>query len=228
MNSSIQFQCGLSAAGVRVTSPLATVSVDSHLLILKAPLLYYSFKPNQIVALEVISKHDMCIAHTVRNYPADIRLKLPNAHQALEDIYNCEFLPSGINCDRISDRGWAIRSWTVIAFLFVWYGTIWAGPKYPELSIIAPLPVITLLSICIASIILIGSQNAQRLILKPGRSISEIKPAVYLLILLSGLMAIMMMLSVLFVPERFSKSPKECVSIVLQQKAWWCSEKFNR
>lgn len=229
MNSFIQFQCGLSAGGVRITPPLATVSVEPSLLILKAPFLYYSFKPNQIVSLEVISKREVLVSHTVGSYPAYIKLKVQkDSQQILEEIYSCGFLPSAKSYNRVSVEGWAVRSWVVVAFLSIWFGTIWAGRRYPELSIVAPLPVITLLSFCCASIVLLSSYDMQKLILKPSRNINEIKPALCLLILLSGFMASLIMISVLFVPERLLKTPRKCEAIVLQQRAWWCPERFNR
>ena len=229
MNSFITFQCGLSCGGVRVSSPLAMTSADSYFLILKAPFLHYSFRPNQVINIEAISTYRLRIIHTIDNYPENIEIKLQRqSEQVLKDIYECGFTPSAVYNNEItySRKDIPIRSSIIILLLLIWYFTVWATPRYPELSILAPLPVITLLVISFSAIIILRSSNLQKFILKPNRKLGEIKPVLYLVAVLSGLTSIIMMLSVLFVPKHFSKNPQKCPPL-LEQRVWWCLKNKN-
>lgn len=73
-----------------------------------------------------------------------------------------------------------------------WNCLLLLGISYPEM--IVPFPVIALLGILLGCILILKSSKVQEVVLKPGRSIGEIKSLVILIALLDIFLLIVMLL----------------------------------
>jgi hypothetical protein len=119
-----------------------------------------------------------------------------------------------------------LRSWSVIAFVIFWNLAFWATPRYPQLSILVPLPIIATSSIPVLILLLIPFKTLQKIVIKPDRNIQEILLPLLLLSFIGGVLTLVMLIMLLtghYSPVEDQHSL--CRIKPLADQAWWCSIK---
>jgi hypothetical protein len=223
--STIQFTGGANCGLLRCSAPFARLSANRKSLVLKIPFGVYTFTPKNVVSISRESNHRLCIEHTVPSYPSHIMF-LPmdySSQDIINQIHEVGFIPSGDEKIKVSNRGLPLHWWSIATFVLLWNTSFWATPRYPQFSIFIPLPILTM-SVLFATTILLMKVNAlQRIVLKPGRSIREIMPLLFLLAFVSGILTFAMVIMLLS-GQYASIQEKEslCRSEFLAKQAWWC------
>jgi hypothetical protein len=179
--------CGLSK--LTATPDMLTISVRL--------LGTYSFAPDQVSAVERYSMIPFLawgvqIRHSRADYPQRvIFLSLGSPATVLQGIKEAGFSPSAPSSAVIQPRGFAMRWSAIIIAVAVWNAlskldfSRASGAPQPELS------ALLMLGFAFAvSIVTLTSPRLQRLVLKPDRSVNEIRPFLGLLAFISGIMLV--------------------------------------
>jgi len=180
--------------------PLAQLSSSQEQLILNIRLLgTYAFVPEQVSEIEKfvwlpVIAQGIKIHHCNPDCPEKIIFwSLGNPKTVLQGIKDSGFLPTALPSAIVKRRGIAIR-WSVIIGAFA----LWNGPfflafflfaKLPENA--APVALLFLLPLAMAFAFCLGtlkSPSFRRIVLKPGRSVGEIRPILRLIGFITGIM----------------------------------------
>lgn len=161
----------------------------------------YSFKPTEVVSLQPSLWGGIRINHTCSDYPgtiifiSDFRFAIHRfrlSKDLLREIEMVGFIPSGHPEDRISGRGLPFRRWAILsvvgiwALLLLWHVELLISKRERFLGVFA-----LLLFTSFASFAPLCSESLRKLLLKPGRSLSEVRGFLILSAISTGLLAIL-------------------------------------
>jgi hypothetical protein len=190
---------GARVGWVNATWPFATLSASSTQLAISSLFVgSYAFEPNDVVTLEVygsipILTRGLRIVHKRNDYPATVIFwPLRDPHRVIDDIRLAGFLPAASSPTVGKRSGMPFRWVAVIMFVFVWNGLFlldgfvpWNEPRLP-----GPFVILALALVFASTVAVERSTIVQAWLLKPGRSILEVRPFVMLLQVVSGFMLI--------------------------------------
>jgi hypothetical protein len=171
-----------TAAGLRVTSVFDT----------------YDFRPSDVVSLERYGSipffgNGIRIAHSRPDYPAKIVFWcLSNPEELIARIRETGFAPIAPANSRIRSRGLAFRWSAVLLFILFWNGLFFLNNPKPYLPGNKP-GILTLAPLAFAFLIGWGTKTSpelQKMVLKDGRSVNEVRSFLSLLQMVSGLLLI--------------------------------------
>jgi len=196
--------------------PLARLSATPEQLTISIRLLgTYSFAPDQVLSVEryvmiPFLGWGIRIHHCNADCPQRVIFWcLGNPDTVLAGIRDAGFLPAASNSSSPERHGLAMRWSAIIIPVVVWNVLFRLGigptngvPPHPGLFMLAPLLFMFALSVGT-----LKSPILQRLILKPGRSVGEIRPLLRLLAFISAFMLVIF--SILFVSGGFANAPNK-------------------
>lgn len=188
---------GAEAGGVHAGWPLATLAVSSRSLSLSARFVgEYQLQASEVVELKPcgwlpVLGRGVRVFHTRADYPAKlVFFCLGSPERLIERIRGVGFLPaapSGLIPER---TGIAVRALAIAAAVVVWNVLLLLDGFVPWKERTEPGPFVLLalgLTFMGASAVK-WSERVQAIVLKRGRSVSEIVPLLSLLQLVSGFM----------------------------------------
>lgn len=164
---------------VNATWPFARLAVSPALLRLSSLQGTYDFSPNDVVSLErygsiPVFSSGIRITHTRADYPAKIIFwYLGNPDSVITRIREAGFLPTAPASAEIRRRGMPIR-WTALVLLVL----IWNGLFLPMRAFAKPPISLALIPLLGAVFVCWGIKTypqLQKVILRDGRSVNEIK-----------------------------------------------------
>jgi hypothetical protein len=190
---------GAQIGWVNASWPFAQLSAAPDDLTIRSRLLgNYAFTPEQVLAIErymliPVFAWGVRIRHCVAEYPQRIIFWcIGSPDKALQGIRMSGFLPSAPSFAVPARRGIAMR-WTSVIGVIVGWNALFllmsAVPKNAK-SAGAGLGLVPLALLFGLSLLAPKSPALQRLILKPGRNIGELRPLLRLLTFISGLLLI--------------------------------------
>ena len=186
---------GARIGWINVSWPLAELSVTPRSLVIRAWLLgTYRFTPEQIVRLEPYGSipviyRGIRIVHAHPDYPSGfIFWCLWNPARLIERIRQAGFVPAAPPTAPVN-RGNPVRWSFIIALFVVWnalfiLGGFWPGTPPPEKP--GAFVLLALAVLLFASLATERSPAFQQWVLKPGRSVGEIRPVLRLIQLVSA------------------------------------------
>ncbi len=201
---------GASLGWTNATWPLAQLSATPDKLTISIRLLgTYSFAPDQVSAVEryviiPVLGWGIRIHHCNADCPKRVIfwcLGSPNA--VLEGIRGSGFLPLASISASPERHGIAMRWSAIVIAVVVWNALIFLGSghtAHPGPFILAPL--LFAFALTIGTLM---SPKLQRIILKPGRSVGEIRPFLRLLAFISGFLLVIF--SILLASGAFTNAP---------------------
>jgi hypothetical protein len=190
---------GARVGWTNATWPLAKLSVSPDKLTISIGLLgTYSFAPDEVSAVEKyvmipVLGWGVRIYHCKADCPQRVIFWcLGSPDGVLQGIRDSGFLPTASSSSSSQRRGIAMRWSAIIIAIVVWNALFFLDggrsgqvPSHPSPLILAPLIFAFALSIGT-----LKSSQLQHIILKPGRSVGEIKPFLRLLAFISGLLLV--------------------------------------
>jgi len=197
---------GAKIGWIGASWPLATLAVTRDSLNLNVRLLgKYAFTPDQVTSIEnhtvfPIFGRGIKINHNVSSYPKNIVFNsFGNPDDLIAKITETGFIPRGSIGSIDAERGIPVR-WQAIAAIFVlWDILLMAdGMQFIPLKSTQIKP--GLFSLLAVALLFVGSVSfgrvkfLQDLIMKPGRSPSEIKPWLNLIGLVSGIFTVVLLI----------------------------------
>ena len=205
---------GAQIGWINASWPLAQISVSSDRLTITARLLgTYAFTPGQVSAVEryvmiPVLAWGIRVRHHVPDYPQRIIFwSLGSPEAVLGGIRGSGFIPAGLTSTTPVRRGIPVRWSAIIVAIVVWNALFmlpFAGhdraASTPDWLVLVPLFAAFALSIGILT-----SPTLQRLILKPDRSVGEIRPFLRLLAFICGLLSVIF--SILVATGAFNQAP---------------------
>jgi hypothetical protein len=194
---------GGRAGWVNATWPLARLTASPNELVLRFVLGgRYSFSPTEVVKLEPYGKipalgQGVRIVHSRIDYPERLIFWHFTKPEALiHRIHAAGFVPTGTDSDVPPRRGVPFR-WTAVAVTVLLWNVLFlvdyqGGRRHGEPG---PLALVALGLVFTIATVTKASPAAQRLVLKPGRHMGEIREALSLLQLIAGFMLVIIALS---------------------------------
>jgi len=186
--------------------PLAKLSASPEKLTISICILgTYSFAPDQVLAIERYVKIPFLgwgvqIHHCVADYPQRVIFWcLGNPNTILQGIRDAGFRSTASSSAIPQRRGIAMRWSAIIVAVAVWNAPFLLGSSQLGLFILVPLLFAFGLSIGT-----LRYPRLQHLILKPDRSVGEIRPFLRLLAFVSGMMLVIF--SILLASGAFNRS----------------------
>jgi len=187
--------------------PLAQLSATPERLTISVRLLgTYDFAPDQVAALErymliPVVACGIRIRHCRADYQHRIMFWcLGNPDDVLRGILAAGFVPAAPMAAVIKPRGFAMRWSTIITAVLVWNGLFILDLLYSNSHGRLPLPGLgAVIALGLAFALSAGtlvSPRLQGLVLKPGRSVNEIRPFLRLLAFISGIMFVVFAIAV--------------------------------
>ena len=189
---------GMRAGWAHASWPAAKLTASEADLCVSGFMLgSYRFAPREVVSLDRISvpfnSSGIQIVHNRADYPARVTFWCPGgAEKLLARIGATGFAATAAPSSAIRSRGFPLQWWTLAALVILGSGLLylagvdWAGHSHePGPGAITALALVFLLAWGIRA-----SDWLQGLVLREGRSISEIKPALRLVQIVSGAMMI--------------------------------------
>ena len=192
---------GARVGWINATWPLAKLTVQKNTIELKAALIgKYSFTQEQIISIKKyttipILAWGILIIHNVSEYPKKIKFwSFSNPESIITKIQETGFLPSADPLKIPPNIGIPVKWQTLVLIIALWNILLFAdmggfprpGFKPGIFSLLA------LFLLFVGSISIWKSSWLQNIILKPGRSPSEIKAWLNLLALVSGFLFVIM------------------------------------
>jgi hypothetical protein len=180
--------------------PLAKLSAVPDQLTLSIRLLgTYRFEPEEVLTIEKYVRIPVIawgirIHHCKSDCPQRVIFWcLGNPDTALQGIRSSGFLPAASSSSALQRRGIAIRWTAIIIAIIVWNGLFLldsASHNRQVRSAPGPLILLPLVFALAFSVVTLTSPQIQRLVLKPGRSVGEIRPFLRLLAFISGFLLV--------------------------------------
>jgi hypothetical protein len=203
---------GAQIGWVNASWPLAKLSATSDRLAVTARILgNYSFTPQQVSTIERYAlipflAWGVRIRHQVPDYPRRIIFWcLCEPKVLLRGIQDAGFAPSGSEPAEARRAGIPVRWSAVIGAIALW-NLLFILPPLGQPRGASPagwrvlFPLYAVLGLVFGAL---KSAGIQRMLMKPGRSIGEIKPFLRLLAFICGLLAIVFSIIVLVNKGRF-------------------------
>jgi hypothetical protein len=202
---------GARVGWTNATWPLATLSSGPDKLTLSVKILgTYDFAPDEVSAVEKlvwfpVLASGIQIYHCKADCPQRIIFWcLGSPESVLRGIRDSGFIPAATASARPQRRGIPIRWSAIIIAIVVWNALAILLASHhadsrPQLSPLTFTPLALVFLICIG---IEKSALLQRLILKPGRDVGEIRPFLRLLIFISGLLLVIF--TILFASGAFN------------------------
>ncbi len=205
---------GARVGWTNATWPLAQLSATSDKLTISIRVLgTYNFAPDQVSAVEryvmiPVLGWGIRIHHCNADCPKRVIFwYLGNPDTVLRGIRDSGFLPVAPISASPYRRGIAMRWSAIIIAIAAWNALFFLGaghtsgvPSHPGPLILAPL--LFAFALSVGTLI---SPKLQRIILKPGRSVGEIRPFLRLLAFISGLLLVI--ISILLASGAFTNAP---------------------
>jgi hypothetical protein len=203
---------GARIGWTNATWPLAQLSATPDALTISVRLLgTYSFGPDQVAAVErytliPVLGWGIQIRHCRVDYPqCFIFWSLGSPDTVLRGIHAAGFVPTAPSSAVIQPRGFALRWSAIIIAVAVWNALFLldfsrGSGTPPQLGLSA------LVALAFAFAFSIGtlrSPRLQHLVLKPGRSVNEIRPLLRLLAFVSGI--VLVIFSIIFACGGFNQ-----------------------
>ena len=191
---------GARIGWINASWPLAELSVTPRSLVIRTwPLGTYAFTPEQIIRLEPYGSipviyRGIRVVHSNPDYPTGIIFWcLRTPARLIERIRQVGFVPAAPPPTAPAKRGIPVRWSFIISLAVVWNALFILGgflpgkppPEEPGLLVLLALAVVL-----VASFAVERSPALQRWVLKPGRSVGEIRPALRLIQLATGLLLV--------------------------------------
>jgi hypothetical protein len=190
---------GARVGWMNASWPLAKLSVSPDKLTITIVLLgVYSFAPSEVFAIEryvmiPVLGWGVRIHHCKVDCPKRVIFWcLGNPRGVLQGIRDTGFLPNASGSSFPQHRGMAMRWSAILIAIAIWYGLFFLNngrsggvPSHPGPLILAPLVFVFVLSLGT-----LKSPQLQRIILKPGRSVGEIRPFLRLIAFISGMLLV--------------------------------------
>ncbi|OFW19942.1 MAG: hypothetical protein A3H27_05695 [Acidobacteria bacterium RIFCSPLOWO2_02_FULL_59_13] len=195
METRLQSTGGAQVGWVHASWPFAKLTASAHELSLSATLLgSYKFSPDQVAALEAhgsipILGSGVRIVHTVQNYPEKIVFWCPGSPKRLiEKIIALGFHPRAARAQVPQRDGIPFRWSFLVAVVLVWNALFLLDGIPPKIPGAYSLLAIVLLFLTALALNFSGAFQA--VVLKPGRSISEVRSIAQLVLLVSAILLI--------------------------------------
>jgi hypothetical protein len=193
-------EINISAArvgGVRSNFPGIKLYASPDELTLKVPLLgAYKFTPGDIISFEDnkgLYGANVFINHNVLDYPQKLSLDYKGGAQALTLMLNKNgFTPKGMSGASLMRKGVPARWSFLIAAVVLWNALLIYGKLQNQFTLYSLIAIAAMLLI---TIFLPRSEALQKLALKDGRRIGEIKPTLNLLKLVAALILVATLIS---------------------------------
>jgi hypothetical protein len=175
--------------------PFGKLSASAAELSLSVGLIgTYTFSPDQVARLESygsipIFGRGVRIIHTRVDYPAKIIFWcFRDPDLVVDDIRLSGFLPRASSVMVPTRRGVPFRWMPVVMFIVVWNALFWLDGFVPWKEFKAPgLFVQLALALAFGAAVAIQrSKTVQQWVLRPGRSVGEVRPSLVVLQLISG------------------------------------------
>jgi len=188
---------GARIGWVNATWPFAKLSASEQQLSVSGRLIgSYSFSPDQVAALEPYGSipllgSGMRIVHTVQSYPEKIIFWcFGSPKRLIQKITDLGFRPQASRAQVPHRDGMAFRWPFLILVVVLWNALFlvdgfvpWKAPKGP-----GPYAFLALSLLFLTALALNVSARVQALALKSGRSISEVRAVVVLVLVVSAIM----------------------------------------
>lgn len=188
------FRGGARIGWVNASWPFAKLAVSANRLVL-ASLGTYEFNPSQVVSLEPYGSIPLLasgirINHNRADYPEKIIFWcMGNRDRVLTELGQNGFLPTGRQTERAP--GFPIR-WSVVIVVIALWNVLFmldqrAQPKLREPGSFSLLALLALFALATA---IRASSRVQRMVLREGHQVGEIKAFLGLLQLVAGLLSL--------------------------------------
>ena len=149
----------------------------------------YEFLPNDVVSLErygsIPLMRGVRIVHARSDYPSKIVFWCLDPEDLIERIRNAGFSSRAPVTSESQRRGIPVRWTTIVLFLLVWNALFLLANTV--VRTVAPIPI--LLAFLLSWGIRV-SPRVQKMVLKEGRSVTEIKAPLLLIQIISGLLLV--------------------------------------
>ena len=199
MSKEIKCTGGARIGFVNATWPFATLLVNRDGLKLNATLIgKYSFSPDQIISLDKYSiipilGSGIRISHNIPEYPQNIMFWcFGNPQTLLDEISQTGFMPMAKPDSASMKSGMPVRWQTLVGIIIIWNALFLLDmssskevPAKPGLF-----SFIAIFFVFLGSVSVWRSSFMQNLLMKPDRNIKEIKPFLYLIAFISGIMTV--------------------------------------
>jgi hypothetical protein len=207
INEPFEATGGARVGWTNATWPFARLTATSTSLRVAIRVLGdYSFTPDTVVSITRFTTIPVLgwgirIQHCVPDYPAAfIFWCLGSPDALLQGIRDAGFLPQAPASAVPPRRGFAFRWPVILVALVIWNGLVLSdllrGGSMPPVPGPGSLLAIGLLLTTVIATLRLPA--FQQLVLKPGRSVGEIRPTLNLLLLISGFMFVVLLLVIIF------------------------------
>lgn len=199
MQKSLRFSGGAIIGRIRVSTPIDLFFNSEEITLSGFPIGTYNFHQSQVISIDTKGNSRIVIHHNEPHYPERIIFITSCAQEKVKQIHSAGFYPSlePHSTKYLRRRGWPIR-WQFILFALIWWnGLLFLSYKYPKLNTFIPLPIMATLSIFTGCTLILSSSRLQNFILESGRDIGEIRLILILGSCLTGLLSLVMMLTLL-------------------------------
>lgn len=191
---------GARVGWINASWPLAKLTATpDELIVSAAPLGTYRFAPNQVSSIEKyvmlpVIGSGIRINHARADYPRRLIFWCwGNPDRILQGIRDAGFLPAAPVSAIPVKRGIPVRWSAVSVAVLIWKGLFFLDPADRSSHVSehsSPLILAPLVFIFAASLGTLKLPALQRLVLKPGRSVGEIRAFLGLLVLVSSILLI--------------------------------------
>lgn len=216
---------GARVGWMNATWPLARLTATpEQLAVAVFPAGNYGFAPHEVVAIERYTVIPFVgwgvrIVHRRSDYPQNfVFWHLAGPGPVLQGIRDAGFVPCGIAADVPPRPGIPVRWSVIIGLVVVWNGLfmINAGRMKSGFPVPGVLPCVALLLVLLLSLATLWSPAVQRVVLKPGRHLGEIRGTVGLLAVVSGLLLVIF--SIVTASGGFSMPHREISKLPVTEK----------
>jgi hypothetical protein len=189
---------GARIGGVNATWPLAKLFASAARLKLISVIDTYDFLASDVVSLVRYGSipffsSGVRIVHARQDYPPKIIFwYLGNPETILRAIHEIGFVPTAPAGSEIKWRGIPVRWTTILLFILAWNGLFLLGGAVPRILVKRP-ELFSLIPLFFAFAISWRTKTSprlQKMILREGRSVNEIKAFLSLVQIVSGILLV--------------------------------------
>jgi hypothetical protein len=201
----ISVRGGARIGWVNASWPLAKLVASASRLRLTSVLDTYDFLPSDVVSIERYGlipffASGVRIAHARSDYPSKIIFwYLGNPEALIEQIRGTGFSPTAPASSERKWRGFPIRWTAVLLFILTWNGLFLLDAVVPRRLVNRP-GLFTLIPLLLAFLVCWGTKTSprlQKMILRDGHSVNEIKASLSLVQTVSGILLVIFAVLVL-------------------------------